>query len=66
MNHLHISHEVNMSAKKQGGGFQSAAGLIRYFDEEEAKGPMLDHRFIIIFGIACLVVIELAKWQWPV
>lgn len=55
-----------MSAKQKGGGFQSAAGLIRYFDEEDAKGPKLDHRAIIIFGITCLVVIEIAKWHWPV
>ncbi len=55
-----------MSAKQQGGGFQSAAGLIRYFDEEDAKGPKFDPRSVIIFGIACLIVIEILKWQWPV
>lgn len=56
-----------MSAKqKGGGGFQSAAGLMRYFDEEESKGPKIDHRLVLIIAVACLVVIELAKWRWPV
>lgn len=52
--------------RKSGGGFQSAAGLIRYFDEEEAKGPKIDHRAVLIAVVVSLVVIEVAKWQWPV
>lgn len=53
-------------SRESEGGFQSAAGLIRYFDEEEAKGPRVDHRAVLITVVVCLVVIEFAKWQWPV
>lgn len=54
-----------MSAKQEGGGFQSAAGLMRYFDEEEDKSPKIDPRAVIITAIITMVVIEFAKWQWP-
>jgi len=54
-----------MAKKQGGGGFQSAAGLMRYFDEEEEKSPKLDHRGIIIAVFITIIVIELAKWQWP-
>ncbi len=55
-----------MAPKQKGGGFHSSAGLMRYFDEEESKGPKLDHRLILIMAVASLVIIELAKWRWPV
>ncbi len=55
-----------MAQKQKGGGFHSSAGLMRYFDEEESKGPKLDHRLVIGLGIAAMVIIELAKWRWPV
>ena len=46
--------------------FQSGAGLIRYFNEEEIKGPALDPKLIIYIGIAMAVIVELAKIFWPV
>ncbi len=55
-----------MAKQKQGGGFQSAAGLMRYFDEEEEKGPKLDPRLVVAFVIITIIVVEVAKWQWPV
>lgn len=54
-----------MAKQKQGGGFQSAAGLMRYFDEEEEKSPKIDHRAVIIAVFITIIVIEIAKWQWP-
>lgn len=53
-------------AKEEGGGFQSAAGLMRYFDEEEEKSPKLDHRLVVALAIATIIIVEVAKWQWPV
>ena len=55
-----------MSAKQSGGGFQSAAGLVRYFDEEEGVSPKIDPRAVIGACIVIMVVLEVAKWQWPV
>jgi len=52
-------------AKKGKSGFQSAAGLIRYF-EEEKTGVKIDPRFIIVFTIATVVVITALKILYPV
>ncbi len=46
--------------------FQSGAGLIRYFNEEEIKGPALDPKLIVYIGIAMAIIVELAKVFWPV
>ncbi|WP_188680410.1 preprotein translocase subunit Sec61beta [Thermogymnomonas acidicola] len=55
-----------MADKRSTEGFQSGAGLIRYFEEEEIKGPAMDPRLIIYIGIAMAVIVELAKIFWPV
>ncbi len=53
-------------AEKKSEGFQSGAGLIRYFEEEEITGPALDPKLIIYIGIAMAVIVELAKVFWPI
>lgn len=55
-----------MAQQEGGAGFQSAAGLMRYFDEEEDRSPKLDPRMVIVLIIAMMLIIEIAKWQWPV
>ncbi len=55
-----------MAKDNQNENFQSGAGLIRYFNEEEIKGPALDPKLIIYIGIAMGVIVELAKFFWPV
>ncbi|AKA48733.1 preprotein translocase subunit SecG [uncultured archaeon] len=52
-------------AEKKGEGFQSGAGLIRYFEEEEINGPALDPKLVIYIGIAMAIVVELTKVFWP-
>ncbi|KAA0000136.1 MAG: preprotein translocase subunit Sec61beta [Thermoplasmata archaeon] len=52
-------------AKKSKTGFQSAAGLIRYF-EEEKTGVKIDPRVIIILAILTAVVITFFKIKYPV
>lgn len=51
-------------AKKQKTGFQSAAGLIRYF-EEEKTGIKIDPRIIIVFTILVVVIITFLKKMYP-
>ncbi len=46
-------------------GFQSAAGLVRYF-EEEKTGVKIDPRIIIVLTIATAVVITALKILYPV
>lgn len=53
-------------ADKKNEGFQSGAGLIRYFDEEEITGPALDPKLVIYIAIALSVVVELIKVFWPI
>ena len=52
-------------AKKQRTGFQSAAGLIRYF-EEEKTGVKIDPIFIVILTILTISVVAIARVLWPV
>ncbi len=53
-----------MADKKD--GFQSGAGLIRYFDEEEIEGPALDPKLVIYIGVVMGVIVWLAQYFWPV
>ncbi len=53
-------------AEKKNEGFQSGAGLIRYFEEEEIKGPALDPKLVIYIAVALAVVVELIKVFWPI
>ncbi len=54
-----------MAQKDKGTGFQSAAGLIRYFEEEKTKGPKIDPKLVIYMAIVFAVLVELSKVFWP-
>ena len=62
--YMYYLHLEVMADKKD--GFQSGAGLIRYFDEEEIEGPAMDPKLIIYIGIILAIVVELAQFFWPV
>lgn len=51
---------------KKSEGFHSAAGLIRYFDAEEDTALKIDPKFVIVFSIIMVVIVELLKTFWPV
>ena len=51
---------------KKNTGFQSAAGLVRYFDNEVDKGPVFKPLYVVIAIIVVTVLITLAKVIWPV
>ncbi|MEM0448552.1 MAG: preprotein translocase subunit Sec61beta [Methanomassiliicoccales archaeon] len=50
---------------KKGSGFQSAAGLIRYFDSEDEKALKINPYFVLIFAAFLILIVELAKIIWP-
>ena len=52
-------------AKKKGDGFQSSAGLIRYFDSEDDKAPKIDPRLVVIMCIGATIVVTVANHYWP-
>ncbi|MCD6370296.1 MAG: preprotein translocase subunit Sec61beta [Thermoplasmata archaeon] len=54
-----------MAKKGKGTGFQSAAGLIRYFEEEKSKGPKLDPKLVAYMAVLFAIVVVLARYFWP-
>ena len=51
---------------KKNTGFQSAAGLIRYFDSEVDKGLVLKPVYIVGAIIAVVAIVSILKVIWPV
>jgi preprotein translocase subunit Sec61beta len=52
-------------AKKKGEGFHSAAGLIRYFDEEDEKAIKVNRWLVVGMCIGGAVAVSIAGWLWP-
>ncbi len=52
-------------AKKKKSGFQSAAGLIRYFDAEEELAPKIPPWLVVVGGIALWITVDLIRWIYP-
>ena len=53
-------------AKKKGEGFHSAAGLIRYFDEEDEKSPKIPPWVVIAMCVGSTILVTAATFIWPV
>ena len=53
-------------AKKKGEGFHSAAGLIRYFDQEDEKALKVPPWFVVVLALAIAAAVLVAQLQWPV
>jgi preprotein translocase subunit Sec61beta len=54
------------SKSKKNTGFQSAAGLIRYFDNEVDKGPVFKPWYVVVGIIVLVAIVSIAKVIWPV
>jgi len=52
-------------AKKNDGGFQSQAGLVRYFDTENDKAPKLSPKLVIAIAVGFCVVVLLLQTFYP-
>ncbi len=50
-----------MAKEKKGQGFQSAAGLIRYFDAEDDNAIQMTRWFVILTCILTIMVVEIAE-----
>lgn len=55
-----------MAKDKRGEGFQSAAGLIRYFDQEDAKAIKVPPWFVVATAVVLSALVIIATVQWPV
>ncbi|MEM2943252.1 MAG: preprotein translocase subunit Sec61beta [Methanomassiliicoccales archaeon] len=51
--------------KKKSDGFQSAAGLIRYFESEDEKAIKINPWFVIGMAVALIVIVELLGRLFP-
>jgi len=56
---------ISMPKEKKGSGFQSAAGLIRYFDSEDEKALKISPYVVIGMIVATIVVVSLLKVIFP-
>ena len=54
-----------MPKEKKGQGFQSAAGLIRYFDSEDEKALKISPYVVIGMMVATIVVVSLLQALYP-
>jgi preprotein translocase subunit Sec61beta len=54
-----------MAKKKKGEGFHSAAGLIRYFDDEDERSIKINPYFVLAACIGVTVVVLVASYLWP-
>ena len=52
-------------AKKKKSGFQSAAGLIRYFDAEEELAPHINPWLVVAIGIALFIITSTITYIYP-
>lgn len=52
-------------AKKNDSGFQSSAGLMRYFDVENEKGIRISPRTVIGLAVGLIVVVMLLNVFLP-
>ncbi|MDD1767787.1 MAG: preprotein translocase subunit Sec61beta [Methanomassiliicoccales archaeon] len=52
-------------AKKKSDGFQSAAGLIRYFDSEDEKAIRINPWLVIGIAVGLIVIVELMRQIFP-
>lgn len=54
-----------MAKERKGGGFHSAAGLIRYFDAEEKTRLKIPPWLVIGMCIAAIVIVTVVHIMWP-
>jgi preprotein translocase subunit Sec61beta len=53
-------------AKEKREGFHSAAGLIRYFDQEDEKALKVPPWAVVFLAVLISGIVVFATWQWPV
>ena len=56
----------NAMPKSRDTGFHSAAGLIRYFDQEDEKALKIPPWTVIVFAVALAALVVAAGVLWPV
>ena len=55
-----------MAKEKKREGFHSAAGLIRYFDQEDEKALKVPPWAVIFIAVMVSALVIIAAVQWPI
>jgi preprotein translocase subunit Sec61beta len=55
-----------MAKEKRGEGFHSAAGLIRYFDQEDEKALKVPPWTVVAIAVGLSAFVLFATYYWPV
>lgn len=51
--------------KNRDSGFQSAAGLIRYFDQEDEKALKVNPWLVVAMAVVLAAIVLYAEFAWP-
>jgi len=62
---LEVAGVIDMAKDSKTGGFQSAAGLIRYFDNEDEKALKLSPYLVIALCVITIAVVVVANSLYP-
>jgi preprotein translocase subunit Sec61beta len=60
-----VAGPIDMAKESKTGGFQSAAGLIRYFDSEDEKALKLSPYVVIALCVITIAVVVVASALYP-
>jgi preprotein translocase subunit Sec61beta len=60
-----VGGAIDMAKDEKTGGFQSAAGLIRYFDSEDEKALKLSPYLVIALCVITIAVVVVANALFP-
>ncbi|HSV42907.1 MAG TPA: preprotein translocase subunit Sec61beta [Methanomassiliicoccales archaeon] len=52
-------------AKNEKSGFQSSAGLIRYFDSEDERSLKFSPYMVMGFALATIILVTVSSYIWP-
>ncbi len=53
-------------ARDRDSGFHSAAGLIRYFDQEDEKALKIPPWVVVVLCIGLSALVLLVTYRWPI
>lgn len=53
-------------ARDRDSGFHSAAGLIRYFDQEDEKALKVPPWVVVVLCLVISAVVLYVTYQWPI
>lgn len=56
---------TSMAKEKKTQGFQSAAGLIRYFESETEKAIKVPPWLVVGFAIVSAIIVTALGYVWP-